>query len=69
MKKKVFYIVTFIALLISSVIAVISFYSGNYDICVYSSLIAGLSFFALLFVYSWTANWPVEGGSCDSSYV
>ena len=56
MKKKVFYIVTFIALLISSVIAVISFYSGNYDICVYSSLIAGSSFFALLFVYSWTAN-------------
>ena len=61
MKKRIFYTVTLIALLISSVIAIISFFSGNYDVCVYSSLIAGISFFALILVYSWTANWKVEG--------
>ena len=69
MKKIVFYIVASLTLLISSIVAIVSFNIGNYNICVYSTLIGVVSFIAIFLFYCITANWDVEGAGFYSDYV
>ncbi len=69
MKKKLFYIITTIVLLISLVTAVTSFYLGDYDACVFSSAVGIICFVALFIALSLTTKWDLGGAGFYSDYV